>query len=240
MEKLASIPFDFLGGEVLLIDKDVSWTSFDVVNKIRFLLKHVAGIPKIKVGHAGTLDPMASGLLVICTGKATKQIDQYQAQEKEYTGTFTLGVTTPSFDVETEIDNHYPTDHITDNHIHSTARAFEGWTEQTPPVYSAIKVKGERAYKYARENAKVELRSRKIHIQKFEITQIQMPEVFFSVVCSKGTYIRALARDYGKAMDSGAFMSSLRRTRIGDFQVDNALTISGFQHLLEKLYQNNP
>ena len=223
-----STSYDFLGGEVLLIDKPLTWTSFDVVNKIRYALKHRAGIPKIKVGHAGTLDPMATGLLIICTGKATKQIDTYQAREKEYTGSFTLGKTTPSFDLETDVDHVFPVDHITDKLIIKTAELFTGKQQQIPPDFSAVKYKGKRAYMHARMNEEIKLKPRDIEIREFAIEHIKMPVVEFLIVCSKGTYIRSVARDFGKAMHSGAYLTSLKRTAIGDYKLANALSIEDF------------
>ncbi|MBT8309643.1 MAG: tRNA pseudouridine(55) synthase TruB [Flavobacteriaceae bacterium] len=219
---------DFKNGQVLLIDKPLEWTSFQVVNKLRWAIRKAFDIKKIKVGHAGTLDPLATGLLVICTGKMTKQIDTFQGQEKEYTGTFALGSTTPSFDLETEIDHTYPTGHITENSIHEATRQFIGKIEQYPPVFSALKKDGKRLYELARAGKKVDVEARKVHITEFEITRIDMPNVEFRVACSKGTYIRSLANDFGKALGSGAHLAELRRTRIGDFQVDNAMTIDQF------------
>jgi tRNA pseudouridine55 synthase len=233
------VPFDFPKGEVLLIDKPLQWTSFDVVNKIRFSLKHICGIPKIKVGHAGTLDPMATGLLIICTGKATRQIDTYQAEEKEYTGTFMLGKTTPSFDRETEPDKIYPVKHITETLLHETAQTFYGIQEQIPPVFSAVKYKGKRAYQMARKNEEVKLNPRQIEISAFDITRILLPEVDFRIVCSKGTYIRSVARDFGFAMNSGAYLSDLKRTRIGNFKLEDALSLETFQETLMRLYEKN-
>ncbi|OMP32591.1 tRNA pseudouridine(55) synthase TruB [Mangrovimonas sp. DI 80] len=219
---------DFKDGQVLLIDKPLTWTSFQVVNKLRWEIRHAHNIKKIKVGHAGTLDPLASGLLVICTGKMTKQIDTFQAQIKEYTGTIVLGSTTPSFDLETEIDATYPTDHITEALIHETTKSFLGDIEQYPPVFSAIKKDGKRLYEFARAGEEVEVKPRTINISKFEITRIGENEVDFRVVCSKGTYIRSLAHDFGKALNSGGHLSVLRRTKIGDFDVANALTPENF------------
>ncbi|RZV69046.1 MAG: tRNA pseudouridine(55) synthase TruB [Flavobacteriaceae bacterium] len=219
---------DFKNGQVLLIDKPLEWTSFQVVNKLRWAIRKAFDIKKIKVGHAGTLDPLATGLLVICTGKMTKQIDTFQGQEKEYTGTFALGSTTPSFDLETEIDHTYPTGHITENSIHEATKKFIGKIEQYPPVFSALKKDGKRLYELARAGKKVDVEARKVHITEFEITRIDMPNVEFRVACSKGTYIRSLANDFGKALGSGAHLAELRRTRIGDFQVDNAMTIDQF------------
>lgn len=219
---------DFKAGEVLLIDKPLHWTSFQVVNKLRWAIRQAFSIKKIKVGHAGTLDPLATGLLVICTGKMTKQINTFQGQEKEYTGTFTLGSTTPSFDLETEVDKTFSTEHITEDLINATTRQFIGKIEQFPPVFSAIKKDGKRLYEFARAGEDVEIKSRQVEISEFEITAINNLELKFRVVCSKGTYIRSLANDFGKALDSGAHLSELRRTRIGNFKVENALTPEDF------------
>ena len=219
---------DFLTGQVLLIDKPLHWTSFQVVNKLRWEIRHAFNIKKIKVGHAGTLDPLATGLLVICTGKMTKQINTFQGQDKEYTGTFVLGSTTPSFDLETEIDKTYPTDHISEELIHSTTQQFIGDIEQYPPVFSAIKKDGKRLYEFARAGEEVEIKSRTVTISEFEITKIDGNNVDFRVVCSKGTYIRSLAHDFGQALKSGAHLSVLRRTKIGDFSVEKALTPEAF------------
>ncbi len=220
---------DFKNGQVILIDKPLEWTSFQVVNKLRWVIRKTFKIKKIKVGHAGTLDPLATGLLVICTGKMTKQINTFQGQEKEYTGTFVLGSTTPSFDLETEIDATFPTEHITENLIHETTKQFIGDIEQFPPVFSAIKKDGKRLYEFAREGKEVEIKSRTVTITEFEITHISDNNVNFRVVCSKGTYIRSLAHDFGKALQSGAHLSALRRTRIGDFTVDKATTPAEFE-----------
>ena len=215
---------DFLSGQVLLIDKPLNWTSFQVVNKLRWEIRNAFKIKKIKVGHAGTLDPLATGLLVICTGKMTKQIDTFQAQIKEYTGIITLGSTTPSYDLETEIDNTFPTQHITVQLINETTKQFVGDIQQYPPIFSAIKKDGKRLYEFARAGETVEIKPRTIHISKFEITKIDTLEVHFRVVCSKGTYIRSLAHDFGKALHSGGHLSTLRRTKIGTFEVVNAMT----------------
>lgn len=206
-------------GSVILVDKPLKWTSFDVVNKVRH-----AGKFK-KVGHAGTLDPLATGLLILCIGKKTKTIETYQAQTKEYTGTFLIGKTTPSFDLETEFDNEFRIDHITADEIEKARLSFVGEIEQVPPVFSAIKVKGKRAYQAAREGKSLELKSRKVTIDTFEIDSARFPEIDFKIVCSKGTYIRSIARDFGKALESGGTLISLRRTKIGDFSVENALDI---------------
>jgi len=219
---------EFLSGQVLLIDKPLNWTSFQVVNKLRWEIRQAFNIKKIKVGHAGTLDPLATGLLVVCTGKMTKQIDTFQGQVKEYTGTIVLGSTTPSYDLETEIDNTFPVNHITEDLIHNTTKRFIGEIEQFPPIFSAIKKDGKRLYEFARAGESVEIKSRKITINTFKITRIALPEVEFRVVCSKGTYIRSLAHDFGKALKSGAYLSALRRTKIGDFNVNDALTIERF------------
>lgn len=226
---------DFKSGQVLLIDKPLNWTSFQAVNKLRWHIKQRFNIKKIKVGHAGTLDPLATGLLIICTGKQTKQINIYQGQIKEYTGTFTLGATTPSFDLETEIDKSFPTDHITDELLHQTTQQFIGDIQQKPPIFSAIKKDGKRLYELARKGETTEIKSREVTISEFEITKINFPEVEFRVVCSKGTYIRSLANDFGKALNSGAHLSALRRTKIGDFSVEKAVSIDEFiNRLVEK------
>ncbi len=216
---------DLEKGGVILLNKPYEWTSFQAVNKVKYLLKHYYDLKKVKIGHAGTLDPLATGLLILCVGKYTKKIEEYQAQEKEYTGTFYLGATTPCFDKEKEIDNYYPTEHITEEDIYKAAKNFLGEQEQIPPVFSALKVNGVRAYAFARENKDVELKSRKITIKEFEITRIAMPEVDFRIVCSKGTYIRSIARDFGSYLNSGAYLTALCRTRIGDYKLSDAQTI---------------
>jgi tRNA pseudouridine55 synthase len=212
----------------------MDWTSFQVVNKIRWLIRSTFGIKKIKVGHAGTLDPLASGLLILCTGKMTKSIEQFMGQEKEYTGTFTLGSTTPSYDLETEIDNTFPTDHITEELLHNTLDQFVGTIDQYPPVFSALKKDGKRLYEFAREGIEVEIPTRKVNIRSFELTQKALPKVDFKVICSKGTYIRSLANDYGKALNSGAHLSALRRTRIGEFNIEQAVSIEDFEKQIKK------
>jgi tRNA pseudouridine55 synthase len=225
---------DYQAGQVLLIDKPLNWTSFQVVNKLRWEIRQAFNIKKIKVGHAGTLDPLATGLLVICTGKMTKQIDTFQGQIKEYTGTIVLGSTTPSFDLETEINERFPTEHISKDLIHETTKQFIGEIDQFPPVFSALKKDGKRLYEYARAGEAVEVKSRKITIKNFEITKIDANLVDFRVVCSKGTYIRSLANDFGKALHSGGHLSVLRRTKIGDFNVDKAFSIEQFIAALPK------
>lgn len=224
--------FDFNEGEVLLVDKPVDWTSFDVVNKIRNTIRP----KKLKVGHAGTLDPLATGLLIICTGKNTKKIDGFQAQHKEYTGTFVLGATRPSYDMETEIDKEFPFQHLTESEIHAAVSQFLGEIDQYPPIHSAIKQQGERVYEKARRGEEVEMKSRRVEIVEMKITRIELPEVDFKVTCSKGTYIRSLAHDFGKALNSGAYLANLRRTKSGDFSVDKAWKLPA---LIEWIQETN-
>ena len=218
----------YKNGQVLLIDKPLTWTSFQVVNKLRWEIRQRFNIKKIKVGHAGTLDPLASGLLIICTGKQTKRIDTYQGQVKEYTGTFTLGGTTQSYDLETEIDNTFPTAHITEELLHETTKQFVGEIQQKPPIFSAIKKDGKRLYELARKGETIEIKERTVTVSSFEITKIKLPEVEFRIICSKGTYIRSIAFDYGKALNSGGYLSALRRTKIGNFSVDDAFSVEEF------------
>lgn len=225
---------DFLSGQTLLVDKPLNWTSFQVVNKLRWEIRQAFNIKKIKVGHAGTLDPLATGLLIICTGKMTKQIDTFQGQIKEYTGTIVLGSTTPSYDLETEINNTFSTSHLTHSLIKETVNQFIGEIEQFPPIFSALKKEGKRLYEYARAGEKVDIKSRKITIQDFEITAIDNLNIHFKVICSKGTYIRSLAHDFGKALNCGGHLSALRRTKIGSFSVKDALKIDGFIDALPK------
>ena len=218
----------YKNGQVLLIDKPLTWTSFQVVNKLRWEIRQRFNIKKIKVGHAGTLDPLATGLLIICTGKQTKQIDTYQGQVKEYTGTFTLGATTPSYDLETEIDNTFSTAHITEELLHETTKQFTGEIQQKPPIFSAIKKDGKRLYELARKGETIEIKERTVTVSSFEITKIKLPEVEFRIICSKGTYIRSIAFDFGKALNSGGYLSALRRTKIGNFSVDDAFSVEEF------------
>ncbi|RYJ43214.1 tRNA pseudouridine(55) synthase TruB [Flavobacterium beibuense] len=222
-------PESFQEGKVLLIDKPLQWSSFQAVNKIKWALKKHMGLKKIKVGHAGTLDPLATGLLIVCTGKFTKRIPELQGMEKEYTGTFYLGATTPSYDLETEVDATFPTDHITEQLIQETTKQFMGEIDQKPPVFSAIKKDGKRLYEHARKGEEVEIASRKVTVHEFEITRIALPEVDFRIVCSKGTYIRSIANDFGQAMQSGSHLTALRRTKIGEFSVEGALTPDAFE-----------
>ncbi len=220
---------DFQNGQVLQIDKPLHWTSFQAVNKMKWVLKSKLGLKKIKIGHAGTLDPLATGLLLVCTGKFTKIISELQGQAKEYTGTFYIGATTPSYDLETEIDETFPTEHITETLIHETTKQFLGEIDQKPPIFSAIKKDGIRLYEHARAGETVEIAFRKTTIHEFEITRIALPEIDFRVVCSKGTYIRSVAYDFGKAMNSGSHLTVLRRTKIGDYDVKNALDVTLFE-----------
>ena len=219
---------DIENGSIILVNKPYTWTSFQVVNKLKYHIKHKYGVKKFKIGHAGTLDPLATGLLIICIGKFTKRIEEFQAKEKEYTGVFRLGATTPCFDLEKPIDNEYPYIHITDDDILRVANSFIGEIDQTPPLFSAVKVEGKRAYELARENKEVELKSKKIIISEFEVKNINLPDVEFRIVCSKGTYIRSIARDFGLALNSGAHLIELERTRIGEFKLEEALNVNEF------------
>ncbi|WP_409966538.1 tRNA pseudouridine synthase B [Mycovorax composti] len=224
---------NFEEGAVLLIDKPLDWTSFDVIRKIRNLIKIK------KVGHAGTLDPLATGLLIVCTGKYTKKINEYMAQEKEYTGTFTLGATTPTYDLESQPENFKPYDYLSEADIQNAVQAFLGEIDQVPPIHSAIKKDGKRVYELARKGMDVKLEPRKIIIKEFEVDASQLPEVGFRVVCSTGTYIRSLAHDFGLALGCGAYLSSLRRTRIGTFRVENAVSIDTFEEIIKERKNRN-
>ena len=229
-------PEQFQEGQILLIDKPLTWSSFQAVNKVKYALIKNLGLPKkFKIGHAGTLDPLASGLLIICTGKFTKRIPELQGQVKEYTGTITVGATTPSYDLETEVDATFPTAHITADLIAQARQQFIGEIQQVPPVFSALKKDGKRLYEHARAGEEVEIAARKIEILEFELTRVELPEVDFRVVCSKGTYIRSLAFDFGKALQSGGHLTALRRTKIGDFSVENGVLPTDF----EKTYNPN-
>ena len=220
--------FDFQNGEIILIDKELNWTSFDVVSKLRNSIKKKLDLKKIKVGHAGTLDPLATGLLIICTGRMTKRIDEFSCLNKTYTGKITIGSTTPSYDLETKPNVYYPTDHINDELILNTAKKFNGKILQKPPIFSAVKKDGVRLYKLARRGVDVKVEKREITIHDFTITSINFPEIEFSVCCSKGTYIRSLANDFGKELGSGAHLSELRRTSIGEYSVDNSYKLMSF------------
>lgn len=213
---------DFVNGSILLVNKPADWTSFDVVNKIRNTLKHALRIKKIKVGHSGTLDPMATGLLIICTGKATRQLADFQNLSKEYEGTLMLGGCTPSYDAETPVEEEFPVSHITNEAIEAARMGFLGDIAQVPPMFSAIKVDGQPLYKRARKGESIEVKAREVSIYKFDLTRIALPEIDFHVACSKGTYIRSLAHDFGKALQSGAYLTALHRTRIGDYSIDGA------------------
>ena len=225
---------DFESGVVLLINKEINWTSFDVVKKIKNLLKEKFSFKKIKVGHAGTLDPLATGLLVVCAGKSTKMISEIQNQKKEYTGELTMGATTPSYDLETEIDNRYDISNISESDIFSKTKLFIGEVFQKPPIFSAIKVKGERLYEKARRGEKINIKKRKITIYNFKLTKILLPKIHFIIECSKGTYIRSIAHDFGKSLNNGAYLSKLVRTKIGGFDLKDAKSIIEFENELNQ------
>lgn len=225
---------NFKEGEVLYFDKPLKWTSFAVVNKIRYHICRKLGVKKIKVGHAGTLDPLATGVMIICTGKATKRIEEFQYHTKEYIATLRLGATTPSFDLEKEIDATYPTEHITRELVEETLKGFVGSIEQIPPVFSACKVEGKRAYELARNGEEVELKAKTLVIDEIELLDCRLPEIKIRVVCSKGTYIRALARDIGQALNSGAHLTGLVRTRVGNIKQEDCLQVEDFAEWLEK------
>ena len=225
---------DYLAGQMVLIDKPLGWSSFDVVKKIKHLISKKYNLKKLKVGHAGTLDPLATGLLIVCTGKFTKRISEIQGQEKTYTGTITLGGTTPSYDLETEVDNDYKTSHITKELIHQTTKQFIGEIDQKPPIFSALKRGGERLYEKARRGEEIMIESRKIFVREFNIISIENLTVAFEIKCSKGTYIRSIANDFGAALNSGGYLSSLCRTAIGDYQLSKGIDIESFEKLLNK------
>ena len=223
----------FVDGNLLLINKPLKWTSFQVVNKIRWLIKKQYGIKKIKVGHAGTLDPLAEGLLIVCTGKMTKRIIEFQNLNKTYTGKFYLGASTPSFDLETEISEKKSIDHLNDDIIQQAATEFKGKILQTPPIYSAIKHKGKKLYEFARKGEAVTIKSREVFIHEFLISKINLPEINFKISCSKGTYIRSLANDYGTKLNCGAYLKELKRTAIGDYKLENSISIEDFEKKLK-------
>lgn len=225
---------DFITGEILYFNKPLGWTSFDLVNKFRYKLSRKLQVKKIKVGHAGTLDPLAMGVMIVCTGKATKRIDEFQYQTKEYVATLRLGATTPSFDLEKEIDAVYPTEHITREGVEAVLRSFVGTIQQVPPVFSACKVDGKRAYELARKGREVELKSKTLVIDELELLECELPVIKIRVVCSKGTYIRALARDIGVALHSGAHLTALERTRIGEVTLDKCMSTEEIDDFLEK------
>ncbi len=225
---------EFLSGQVFLFNKPIGWTSFDVVKKVKYLISKKYNIKKIKVGHAGTLDPLAEGLLIICTGKFTKKIASIQSQEKTYIGTITLGETTPSYDLETKTDAKYPTEHITNDLIYKTSKKFIGEIKQTPPIFSALKKDGERLYKKARRGEKISLEKRNVVIGEFNIFSIKSLDIRFEIKCSKGTYIRSIANDFGKELNSGGYLRKLCRTAIGDYKLSNAISVEHFENLLNK------
>lgn len=225
---------NFLEGSTLLINKPLNWTSFDVVKKVRNILKTHYQIKKIKVGHAGTLDPLADGLLILCTGKWTKKIEEFQNQEKEYTGTFVLGATTPSYDLETEINQTFDLSSLTEEQIRSNRNLFIGDIEQAPPIFSALKKDGVRLYEYARKGVEIEVKKRNVNISTFDISRIELPEIDFKIRCSKGTYIRSIAHDFGKSLDNGAHLSKLRRTKIGKFNLEDAVNLQDFESMMER------
>ncbi|TAE68500.1 MAG: tRNA pseudouridine(55) synthase TruB [Bacteroidetes bacterium] len=227
--------FDFEKGEVLLIDKPLQWTSFDVVNKLRYKISKKIGVKRIKIGHAGTLDPLATGLLIICTGKMTKQIDTFQAQEKEYTGSFVLGSVTPSYDLETEVEFFGEYKHLTHEEIINKTKDFLGEIDQKPPIFSAIKVNGKALYHSARKGEEVIVPTKKITIHQFDITHIELPKIDFKINCSKGTYIRSLANDFGQSLKSGAHLSALTRTKIGEYSLENAYQLDSFLEIIDNL-----
>ena len=225
---------DYLAGQMVLIDKPLGWSSFDVVKKIKHLISKKYNLKKLKVGHAGTLDPLATGLLIVCTGKFTKRISEIQGQEKTYTGTITLGGTTPSYDLETEVDTNYKTSHITKELIHQTTKQFIGEIDQKPPIFSALKRGGERLYEKARRGEEIMIESRKIFVREFNIISIENLTIAFEIKCSKGTYIRSIANDFGTELNSGGYLSSLCRTAIGDYQLSKGIDIESFEKLLNK------
>lgn len=226
---------NFQEGEVLLFNKPLYWTSFDLVNKIRILLRSALGLKKIKVGHAGTLDPLASGLMIICTGKATKKIDTFRDLDKEYVATFHLGKTTPSFDLETETDKIYPTGHITEDLVRNVLNSFLGEQKQVPPMYSAKFIAGKRAYELARQGIEMKLEPVTVFFREIELISIKIPEIKIRLVCSKGTYIRSFARDFGIALESGSYLSSLERTSIGSYKVNDSYSLEKFSEYLEQM-----
>ncbi|MEI6274533.1 MAG: tRNA pseudouridine(55) synthase TruB [Prolixibacteraceae bacterium] len=229
--------FDFIRGEILVLNKPIDWTSFDLVNKVRNMLCRLMKIKKLKLGHAGTLDPKATGVMVLCSGKLTKQIDEIQADEKEYVALIKVGATTPSYDLETEENEQFPTNHITREMIETVLKSFVGAIEQIPPAYSAIKVDGKRSYKLARKGNEVELKPKLLVIKEIELIKAEIPELEIRIVCSKGTYIRALARDIGKELNSGAYLIGLKRTRIGNYTIDQSLDLAELADMLSVHFQ---
>jgi tRNA pseudouridine55 synthase len=238
MRDKESKDFDFIRGEILVLNKPLDWTSFDLVNKVRNMLCRLMKLKKLKIGHAGTLDPKATGVMVLCSGKLTKKIDEIQADEKEYIALLKIGATTPSYDLETEENEQFPTEHITRDMIENVLRLFVGSIEQVPPAYSAIKVEGKRAYQFARKGTEIELKPKLLVIQEIELISVEMPVIELRIVCSKGTYIRALARDIGKALNSGAYLIGLKRTRIGKYSIDQCMDLAEFADVLSAFFQD--
>lgn len=236
MNYIATKEFDFLQGEILVLDKPLDWTSFDLVNKVRNMLCRLMKIKKLKIGHAGTLDPKATGVMVLCSGRATKQIDDIQADEKEYVALLKLGATTPSYDLETIEDESFPSEHITLVQILQVLKSFEGSIEQIPPMFSAVKVDGKRAYKLARKGKEIDLKPKSLFIKEIELLRFDMPELELRIVCSKGTYIRALARDIGVALNSGAYLIGLKRTRIGSYSIDQSMSLAELADMLSAYF----
>jgi tRNA pseudouridine55 synthase len=228
----------FEEGQILLFNKPLYWTSFDLVNKVRIMIRSAFGIKKIKVGHAGTLDPLASGLMIICTGRATKKIDEFRDLDKEYIATIHLGETTPSFDLETETDNHYPTGHITEKIVREVLNGFIGEQKQLPPIYSAKLIDGTRAYEFARKGIHKDLEPVTVFFREIELLSFGIPETKIRLVCSKGTYIRSFARDFGQVLKSGGYLSALERTAIGSFHVNQSYDLEKFQEYIEQMQQN--
>ncbi|MDG1914414.1 MAG: tRNA pseudouridine(55) synthase TruB [Crocinitomix sp.] len=229
----------FQAGEVILVNKPLHWTSFDVVNKLRYELKQKLGIKKIKVGHAGTLDPLADGLLILCTGKKTKEIESFMGLEKKYSGTITLGSTTPSYDLETEIDHTFPLDKVTENQVKAEVEKMVGTFAQQPPIFSAKKVKGKKAYDLARAGKEVKLEPKVITIHSFELSKIELPLVYFEITCSKGTYIRSIASDLGKSLGNGGYLSALRREKIGPYHLKDAHSVKEWVEIIQTSDMNN-
>ena len=237
MKYTESKDFDFIRGEILVLNKPIDWTSFDLVNKVRNMLCRLMKIKKLKIGHAGTLDPRATGVMILCSGKSTKKIDEIQADEKEYIACLKIGATTPSFDLETEEDAQFDTSHVTKELVEQVLLQFVGSIEQVPPAFSAIKVDGKRAYKFARKGQQVELKPKLLVIGEIELLRYEMPEIELRIVCSKGTYIRALARDIGLALHSGAYLTGLKRTRIGKYTIDQSLDLTELSDMLTSYFQ---
>ena len=229
---------DLQNGSILLVDKPLRWTSFDVVNKIKYEIRNKTGNKKFKIGHAGTLDPLATGLLVICVGKCTKQISEIQSKKKQYEGTFTVGATTTSHDLEKKPENFIPYNHLSQENILSAVRQFIGTIQQFPPAFSAVRIDGKRAFEYARKEQEITLQSKEVTIYSFDITRIELPKIDFEITCSKGTYIRSIARDLGEIIGCGAYLSRLRRTKIGNFSIENAFNMTPFVHTEKTKKQN--